>query len=45
MKIEKSNSDKYPKDLLIIKSNKFHDNRGWFQESYHLNFTVIYENY
>ena len=24
-------------DVLIVESDKFGDNRGWFQESYHLN--------
>ena len=32
MRVEKSNIE----GILIIESNKFKDNRGWFQESYNL---------
>ena len=34
MQIEK---ELYIKDVFIIESKKHYDNRGWFQESYHMN--------
>ena len=30
------NKELHIKDVFIIESKKHHDNRGWFQESYHM---------